>query len=42
MQDKYPNEKEDKLPVQAAKAPEIENSAKITGFVAELLDANEF
>ena len=32
----------DKSHVQAAKAPEIENSAKITGFVAELLDANEF
>ena len=32
----------DKLPVQTAKAPEIENSAKITGFAAELLDANEF
>ena len=32
----------DKLPVQPAKAPEIENSAKITGFAAELLDANEF
>lgn len=32
----------DKLPVQAAKAPEIENSAKITGFAAELLDANDF
>ena len=32
----------DKLPAQAAKAPEIENSAKITGFAAELLDANEF
>ena len=32
----------DKLPVQAAKAPEIENSAKITGVAAELLDANEF
>lgn len=31
-----------KLPVQAAKAPEIENSAKITGVAAELLDANEF
>ena len=31
----------DKLPVQAAKAPEIENSAKITGVAAELLDANE-
>lgn len=32
----------DKLPVQTAKAPEIENSVKITGFAAELLDANEF
>ena len=32
----------DKLPVQAEKAPEIENLAKITGFAAELLDANEF
>ena len=32
----------DKLPVQTAKAPEIENSAKITGFAAELLDENEF
>lgn len=32
----------DKLPVQPAKAPEIENSAKITGVAAELLDANEF
>ena len=32
----------DKLPVQTEKAPEIENSAKITGFAAELLDANEF
>ena len=32
----------DKLPVQAAKAPEIENSAKLTGVAAELLDANEF
>ena len=32
----------DKLPVQAAKAPQIENSAKITGVAAELLDANEF
>lgn len=32
----------DKLPVQTAKGPEIENSAKITGFIAELLDANEF
>lgn len=32
----------DKLPVQAAKAPEIENSAKLTGVAAELLDENEF
>ena len=32
----------DKLPVQPAKAPEIENLAKITGFAAELLDTNEF
>lgn len=32
----------DKLPVQAAKAREIENSAKLTGVAAELLDANEF
>ena len=32
----------DKLPVQTAEAQEIENSAKITGFAAELLDANEF
>ena len=32
----------DKLPVQPAKGPKIENSAKITGVAAELLDANEF
>lgn len=32
----------DKLPIQTEKAPEIENTAKITGFAAELLDANEF
>ena len=32
----------DKLPVQPTKAPEIENSAKITGVAAELLDANDF
>ena len=32
----------DKLPIQPAKAPEIENSAKITGVAAELLDANDF
>ena len=37
-----PKTENDKLPVQAAKGPEIENSAKIRGFVAELLDANEF
>lgn len=34
--------KKDKLPAQPAKAPEIENSAKLTGVAAELLDANEF
>ena len=40
----YLNDKteNDKLPVQPAKAPEIENSAKITGVAAELLDANDF
>ena len=32
----------DKLPVQTEKAPEIENSAKLTDVSAELLDANEF
>lgn len=32
----------DKLPVQPEKAPEIENSAKLTGVAAELLDANDF
>ena len=32
----------DKLPIFTAKGPEIENSKKITGFIAELLDANEF
>ena len=32
----------DKLPIQAAKAPEIENSAKLTGVAAELLEQNEF
>ena len=36
------NQKDDKLPIQPPKAPQIENSAKITGFAAELLDANEF
>ena len=35
-------QKDDKLPVQQAKAPEIENSAKIAGVAAELLDANDF
>ena len=37
-----PKSENDKLPVQPAKAPEIENSAKITGVAAELLDANDF
>ena len=32
----------DKLHIQPAKAPEIENLAKITGVAAELLDANDF
>ena len=32
----------DKLPAQQTKATEIENSAKITGVAAELLDENEF
>lgn len=32
----------DKLHVQPEKATEIENSAKLTGVAAELLDANEF
>lgn len=36
------SEKDDKLPIQQDKAPQIENSAKITGIAAELLDANEF
>jgi hypothetical protein len=35
-------EKDDKLPVQTAKAPEIEDLAKITDAVAELLEQNEF
>ena len=38
----YDKTENDKLPVQPAKAPEIENSAKITGVAAELLDANDF
>lgn len=36
------NEKDDKLPVQAAKAPQIENLKKITDAAAELLDQNDF
>ena len=32
----------DKFHVQSAKAPEIENSAKLTGVAAELLEENEF
>lgn len=36
------NEKDDKLPVQAAKAPENENFAKISDAAAELLDQNDF
>ena len=34
--------KDDKLPVQPAKAPEIENLTKITDAAAELLDQNDF
>ena len=36
------NEKDDKLPVQTVKAPQIEDFAKITGVSAELLDQNDF
>ena len=36
------NEKDDKLPVQPAKAPEIENLTKITDAAAELLEQNDF
>lgn len=36
------NQKDDKLPVQAAKAPEIENLTKITDAAADLLDQNDF
>ena len=36
------NEKDDKLPIQAAKAPQIENLKKITDAAAELLDQNNF
>ena len=36
------NSKDDKLPIREEKVPQIENSAKITGVAAELLDQNEF
>lgn len=36
------NQKDDKLPVQPAKAPEIENLKKITDAAAELLEQNDF
>lgn len=36
------NIENDKLPIQSAKAPEIENFTKITDTVAELLDQNDF
>ena len=35
-------QKDDKLPIQTEKAPEIENFTKISDAAAELLDANEF
>ena len=35
-------QKDDKLPIQPAKAPEIENLTKITDAAAELLDQNNF
>lgn len=35
-------QKDDKLPIQPAKAPEIENLTKITDTAAELLDVNDF
>lgn len=35
-------QKDDKLPIQPAKAPQIENSKKITDVAAELLDQNDF
>lgn len=35
-------QKDDKLPIQPAKAPEIENFTKISDAAAELLDINEF
>lgn len=36
------NPKDDKLPIQSAKAPEIENFTKISDAAAELLDQNDF
>ena len=36
------NKKDDKLPIQPAKAPQIANSQKITDSAAELLEQNEF
>ena len=36
------NEKDDKLPIQPAKAPQIENLKKITDAAAELLEQNDF
>ena len=36
------NEKDDKLPIQPAKAPEIENFTKISDAAADLLDQNDF
>lgn len=36
------NKKDGKLPIQPAKAPQIENLTKITGAAAELLDQNDF
>jgi hypothetical protein len=35
-------QKDDKLPIQPAKAPQIENLKKITDAAAELLDQNNF
>ena len=36
------NSKDDKLPIQQEKAPQIENSAKLTDAVADLLEQNDF
>ena len=35
-------QKDDKLPIQPEKAPEIENFTKISDAAAELLDQNDF